>query len=162
MNKDRLVYDCNVYLQFLLNHNGAAGQCVSMAMAGNVELFVSPEILLEIQELPQKKIGLQRGLTQAMVRQFTDELLEHAVLIEIVPVVYTHPIDPDDSPYINLAIAAQAKLVVSNDNHLLNLSNPDKPWSLDFRNRFPEIRVLKPAEYLEIYKQGQRSQNRDG
>jgi predicted nucleic acid-binding protein len=69
--KDRLVFDCNVYLQYLINRDGAGGRCVRLGLDG----------------------------------------------IENVPDVYRHPIDEDDSCYVNLAIAAGAKLIVSNDRH---------------------------------------------
>ena len=149
LNKDRLVLDCNVYLQFLLNATGPAGQCVAMGLQDQIELFVCPELLQEIHELPEKNVGIERGITLQIVRRLTEELLDHAALIQTFPVVYTHPIDPDDSFYVNLAAAAAAKFLVSSDKHLLNLINPAKPWSKEFRYRFADIRVLTPAHYLE-------------
>jgi putative PIN family toxin of toxin-antitoxin system len=158
MNKDRLVFDCNVYAQALVDTNGPAGQCMSFVLADRVEVFLCPQIIQEIQELPQKKVGVKYGITETDILVFTKELLAHAVLFESFPTVYTHPIDPDDSMYVNLAVAAGAKLIVSNDNHLLNLNNPAKPWSQDFRQRFQDIQVFKPAEYLEDCRQRERQQ----
>ena len=158
MSKDRLVFDCNVYLQFLLNRDGPAGRCVVMALEEEIELFVCPEVIQEIQELPRKEIGVESGLTSANIYPFVEELLEHATFIRSVPAIYAHPIDPDDSVYVNLALAAQANMIVSNDNHLLNLTNPAKPWSQDFRQRFQDIQVFKPAEYLEYCRRRERQQ----
>jgi hypothetical protein len=44
--RDKVVYDCNVYLQFLFNRNGPSGRCVSLALDGHVQLFVSDAVLV--------------------------------------------------------------------------------------------------------------------
>ena len=69
-------------------------------------------------------------------------------MIQDVPHVFDHPIDPDDSGYVDLALATGTKLIVSRDRHLLGLNNPAKPWSAEFRRRFPEFRVLTPEDLL--------------
>jgi putative PIN family toxin of toxin-antitoxin system len=153
MSKDRLVLDCNVYVQALLDFDGPAGRCVAMALEDRVELFVCPEVIREIHELPEKKVGIKHGITLDYAHRFTEDLLEHATFINQVPATYIHPIDPDDSVYVNLAIVAKAKLIVSNDNHLLNLNNPAKPWSQVFRDQFHDIKILKPADYLQYCRQ---------
>jgi predicted nucleic acid-binding protein len=51
-------------------------------------------------------------------------------------------------PYIDLAVAAGAAVITSRDKHLLNLTNPAKPWSADFRARFPWLRVMSPETFL--------------
>ena len=83
-----------------------------------------------------------------MVADFIAELFPRATYVANVPRAFDHPIDPDDSAYVNLAVAVGAKLIVTRDNHLLNLTNPAKPWSADFRKRFPGIRILQPPDYL--------------
>jgi predicted nucleic acid-binding protein len=64
-------------------------------------------------------------------------------------VVFEHLIDPRDGPYIDLAVAAEALVITSRDKHLLNLMNPAKPWSPDFRLRFPKLRVTCPEGFLQ-------------
>jgi hypothetical protein len=53
-----------------------------MALEGHLDLFVSAEVLAEIHELPLKNIGVERGITLGTVREFTDELLNHATFID--------------------------------------------------------------------------------
>lgn len=65
------------------------------------------------------------------------------------PVVFAHPIDPNDGPYIDLAVATGANVITSRDKHLLNLTNPGIPWSADFRAKFPWLRVMPPAAFLQ-------------
>jgi len=42
---------------------------------------------------------------------------------------------------------------VSRDRHLLNLNNPAKPWSADFRSRFPSLRVFTVEQMLSEIRQ---------
>ncbi len=73
-----------------------------------------------------------------------------------------HPLDRDDSEYVNLAIVADAKLIVSRDKHLLGLNDAAKPWAREFQERFPDIRVMEPAEFLiERERQRHRDEERE-
>jgi predicted nucleic acid-binding protein len=82
------------------------------------------------------------SITGEQIDALLDELIPTALLLQDVPHVFDHPIDPDDSAYVDLAVAAGATLIVSRDRHLLGLNDPAKPWSADFRRRFPDLKVL--------------------
>jgi putative PIN family toxin of toxin-antitoxin system len=47
----RVVFDCNVFAQALANPDGPAGRCVTMALEGRIELFISEFILDEIRRV---------------------------------------------------------------------------------------------------------------
>lgn len=148
-SRDRLIYDCNVYLQYLLNERGPAGRCVELVRQRAVEAFTSDAVILELRELPAKLAHVHSSkVNDVTVAGLVDLLHRRATHVADVPPRYAHPVDPDDSCYVDLALAAGADLVVSRDNHLLNLTNPAKPWSAEFRARFPHLRVLRPDAYL--------------
>lgn len=132
----------------MLNPEGPGGRCVRMALDGTLCLFLSSPILTELRELSDKQVGLKYGIDRSRIERLIKALLTSAVFLDVVPAVYQHPIDDDDSCYVNLAIAAGANLIVSRDRHLLNLVNPAKPWSLPFREQFPHLRIMQPDEYL--------------
>jgi predicted nucleic acid-binding protein len=94
------------------------------------------------------------GMTLDQVDELLDKLRVVAEIIEEPPVVFEHPIDPKDGPYIDLAVAASATVITSRDKHLLNLMNPAKPWSADFRARFPQMRVISPEVFLQELRAG--------
>lgn len=66
------------------------------------------------------------------------------------PEVYRHPHDPDDSAYLNLALKADAQLIVSRDRHLLMLADPDRSEGKEFQSRFPALRIIDPVELLRV------------
>jgi putative PIN family toxin of toxin-antitoxin system len=144
----KVVFDCNIFLQFLLNPNGPASRCVGAALDHTAELVVSDAVLNELRELPEKPVAVRNNIDELTISRFIKALLQNSTYLPHVPVRYLHPIDPDDSAYVNLALAANAKVVVSRDRHLLNLNNPAKPWSAPFRAQFPDLRVVTAEEFL--------------
>lgn len=148
----RAVLDCMVFAQALINPDGPAGECVVRGSGQQFTIVLSPQVLAEILELPQK-LPVKYCVTDAKVIAFLDELMPTCLMIEHVPHVFAHPIDPDDSVYVDLALAAGARMIVSRDRHLLGLNNPEKPWSATFRQRFPDLRVLTVEELLGLLHQ---------
>ena len=144
----KVVYDCNVYLQHLLSPAGPASRCVRLAFDGAASLFVSDPVVAELRALPGKPVARRFGLDVDRVERFVSDLLRRATHLADVPSLYVHPIDPDDSAYVDLALAADARLIVSRDRHLLGLSDPSKPWADDFRRRFPSLRVVTVEGFL--------------
>ena len=146
---EKVVFDCNVYFQCLLSATGPARRCVDLALAGEVELLVSDDVLAELYDIPEKDIAIRSGIDNEVVRRFVERLLKSATYVTPVPPVFVHPIDKDDSCYINLALAGDAKLIVSRDKHLLGLGEVPKPWAADFRKQFPQLRILSVDKFLK-------------
>ncbi|HMD53414.1 MAG TPA: putative toxin-antitoxin system toxin component, PIN family [Phycisphaerae bacterium] len=142
----RVVYDCVVFAQALINPNGPAGECVKRAQAGQISLFVSDYLVREIIEL-YSRIPARYGVTRRQINDLADQVSLFGTFVWPVPSVYTHPIDPDDSPYVDLAMAANARIIVSRDRHLLNLMDQAKPEGREFKRLFPTIMVVTPDAF---------------
>ena len=153
MNREKVIYDCNIHLQRLLNPDGPGGACIRLAMAGDVELVISNYILDELRDLSTRPALRRAGISEQAVEGHISELSRNCTLVTHVPLIFEHPIDRDDSHYVNLAIATEAKLIVSRDRHLLGLMDVTKPWSADFRQRFAAIRILTAEEFLRKIEQ---------
>lgn len=69
-----------------------------------------------------------------------------------MPPLYTHPFDPDDSHYVNLAVATNSRLIVSRDRHLLNLMDRGRTEARDFMMLFPTLTVTTPDALCEQLK----------
>ena len=147
--KEKCVFDCNIYLQFLLNPHGPAGRCVQIALDGKLELLLSEPVLAELRELPEKGIAIKNGIDDEMITRFISSLLQKSTFLDSIRDDFQHPIDPDDSCYVNLALTGGASIIVSRDRHLLGLRDAAKPWSADFRTRFPNLRILPVEQFLK-------------
>jgi putative PIN family toxin of toxin-antitoxin system len=144
------VYDCNVFLQGLAKEHGPAVGCMTRFESGAVRLFISRDLLEEIRDVLTRPLLQQKfpRLTTARVEALIEDLLAKAELIEEVPRVFEYERDPDDEPYVNLAIAARARYIVTRDNDLLALMDENRPEGRDFRTRFPGLSILDPVEFL--------------
>lgn len=142
-----VVYDCNVFVQALINPSGPAGACLSKVRSREVRLFVSPYVLQEVREI-HEKVPPKYGVTAGQTEELAHTLASLATVIIDIPEIYRHPIDPDDSQYINLAIVVQAPLVVSRDRHLLNLMDAGRKEGAEFKRLFPTLLILDPVEFL--------------
>lgn len=142
---DRAVFDCMIYLQAAVNEGGPAFACFRLVEAGEVILCVSDEVLAEARDVLTRPAlrAKFRQLTSERVDAFLQNVRAKAVTIAEVPKVFSCPRDPDDEPYVNLAIAAGARYLVSRDKDLLDLMK-----DADFRRRFATLAILDPAAFL--------------
>jgi len=151
----RAVFDCVVLLQAAGSPAGPAARCVAAVDQGTVTLCISDEAMAEIGEVLERP-GVRRNfrhLTDERVAAFLGWLRGVAVRVDPVPNVFTLTRDPDDSKYLNLAVAAGATVVVSRDNDLLDLMTGTDPNAVKFRTDHPEIAVLEPATFLQTLRQ---------
>ena len=146
----RVVFDCNVHLQALINESGPAGRCVDAAFRGTVELYWSSVVSEELRRTAQRR-WLQakfKHITAYRLDQYLINVERVARVLEEVPEVFAYKRDPDDAHYVNLAVAAKAELIVSRDKDLLTLMDADNPDGVNFQNRFPTLRILTPPQFL--------------
>ncbi len=156
MQKDKtlfsVVYDCMVFLQGLISESGVAVNCFELFENGLVELFVSEEVLAEIQDVitrPKLQAKYSR-LTNERAEKLIEVLRTKATLIKDVPPVFNYKRDPKDEKYINLAAASGAVYIVSRDTDLLDLMTGFDNESKEFRQKFRPLKVIQPSEFLNI------------
>lgn len=89
-------------------------------------------------------------LTDEKVEKLIETLLEKSEFIRKVPPHFNYPRDPNDEPYINLAIEANAVFLISRDNDLLDLMTGFSDECKDFRRRFRKLKIVNPVEFLAI------------
>jgi putative PIN family toxin of toxin-antitoxin system len=141
----RVVFDCMIYLQAATNENGPAYACLRLVEEGALSLYLDRETLAEVRDV----LGRQRlrrkfkRLTDELVDEFLQAVAARAVMLDDVPRIFEYRRDPDDEPYLNLAIAAKARYLVSRDNDLLDLMRDSA-----FTARFPTISILQPPDLL--------------
>jgi putative PIN family toxin of toxin-antitoxin system len=157
MTKDplRVVFDCNIFVQMMLNPNGSAGMCKELVEKGEITLFVSQAVLTEVADVlrrPRFK-KLLPTLSLEVVEAFIEEISASAVVIANVPEEFKYERDPEDEPYINLAIVTSANYIVSLDKDLLDLMDATYKESREFLQRYPFLKVIRPTTLLAVVKQ---------
>ncbi len=149
--KPRVVFDCMVFLQGLLSTSGPAVSCVKLFEDGKVNLIVSKDILVEIREVLLRSSLRKKysRLTEERVERLLETLRTKAEIVPEVPSHFHYERDPDDEPYINVAIEAQAEYPVSWDNDLLDLGDESKPAGKLFHEQFPPLKIVSPVFLLK-------------
>ena len=118
--------------------------------AGAITLFVSEATLAEVREVLNRPRIRRKfpKLTDRLVNALLQKIERQAVLIKNVPEEYYLERDPKDECYINLALVTNASYLVSKDNDLLDLMTTSSPVALEFRRRYPFLRILKAEEFV--------------
>jgi putative PIN family toxin of toxin-antitoxin system len=142
----RTVFDCMVFLQAATKRTGAAAACLALVDEGHVQLFVSADVLQEIHDVLNRPAIRRKfpAITDQGVLDFIEHILDKGKMVAEIPAVYELPRDPDDEPYINLAIAASAAFLVSRDKDLLSLTNDEA-----FCKQFPALSIVEPKAFLD-------------
>jgi putative PIN family toxin of toxin-antitoxin system len=153
-----VVYDCMIFLQGLLSESGIAVSCFELFESGVVELFISEEVLAEIQDVitrPKLQAKYSR-LTNERTKKLIETLRTKATIIKNVPQVFSYTRDPKDEKYINLAVACDAKYIISRDSDLLDLMTSYDVESKEFRQKTRPLCIIEPLEFLKIVEEKQK------
>ena len=146
------VFDCGVFLQGLLSKSGPAVKCLELFEENHIRLVMSADVLAEIKDVLSRPRLRQKNpnLTDAKVENLIEMLLSKAEFVEKVPEHFIYSRDPNDEPYLNLAVETNAVFLVSRDNDLLDLMTDYSDEAKDFRRRFRKIKIVEPVEFLQI------------
>lgn len=119
MTPVRIVLDANIYIaaskpgsysEYWVRHAG-------LGQFGPIELFTSEEILTEIREKLEEKIGLSR---EEAVR-YIEGITNVANIVRPKRKITAIKDDPDDNKILEAAVEAKADLIVSSDPDLYRL-----------------------------------------
>lgn len=146
-----VVFDCVVFLQGIIKESGPAVTCLERFEQGRFVLAVSPHTLKELREvLSRSKLRKDFPLlTDETAEQLIELLLWKCRFFRNVPKRFELPRDPDDESYLNLAIEADARFLVTRDRDLLDLMRWDTEEGRNFQSRFRELKILDPVAFLK-------------
>ena len=146
-----VVYDCMIFLQAAARPGHVHGT-MRLVRDGRVTLCLSATILEEVRDVltrPEVRAKFP-ALQPDHVGVFLNDLLSRARMVQEVPPGFSLPRDKKDEPYIDLAIAAEARYLVTwNDRHLTYLMRKDTPEGLGFCQRFPGICIIDPPSFMD-------------
>lgn len=139
----RVVFDCMIFLQAAARRASPSGACLALAEQGLLELYVSPAILADVQDVirrPQVRAKFLQ-LTDDVVAEFITRIERIAIRVDEVGTGITLARDPKDEPYLNLAADSQADYLVSRDRDLLEGADT-------IAKKMPNLRILDPVAFL--------------
>lgn len=151
-SRPRVVYDCNLLVQAVAFDNGPAARCLRLVESGQVELFVSRPTLRELRRVLayDEVVAISPNMTPRRIGAFLKRLTFRARLVRRTPHIMDYPRDPNDEPYIDLAVAARADYLVTRDRDLLSLMSGHSLLCKQFRRKTRPLRVIDPVAFLRI------------
>ena len=131
----RIILDTNVLVSGIF-FSGPPFRILKAWRDNKLQLVVSTDILDEYQRVAAI---LGEKYSQVDISPVLDLLTMNSDIVTAPPLPEPVSVDPDDDKFIACALAADTKLIVSGDRHLLDVDG------------YQEIRVLKPRRFVNIY-----------
>ncbi len=132
MNKPSVVLDTNIYISSLF-WGGASYKIVQKAIEQQIIVFISKEILKEIEKVLIRDFNLEK--------QEIEDVLEAIILFTHIIEVNTKldlvQEDPDDNKILECAFDSNSNYIVTQDKHLLKLG------------KFIDIKITSPENFLK-------------
>jgi putative PIN family toxin of toxin-antitoxin system len=112
----RVVFDTNIYISAFVIPGGNAEKAYLGAINGDFELYTSVAILTELARKLEEKFGWEKPRIVQLIRSMSDV----ALVLKTRPCLKVLSDDPDKR-ILECASKAEAELLVTGDNHLLEL-----------------------------------------
>lgn len=131
----KVVLDSNVLISAIA-FEGKPREVFNRILKGQIQLAISKDILDEIEGvLSGKKFQYPKEVIHS-IRNALEDLAEFVTPQKEVKRIKK---DPDDNRILECALEAKAHLIISGDNHLLELK------------RYINVRIITPSDYLKEY-----------
>ena len=115
---------------------GFPRKCLELAIEGEIELYISKEIIREIEGvLSRKKFDIPEESLRYIISSLDSiaEFVNPKIELDIIKK------DPQDNKILECAIESEADFIISGDTHLLELFE------------FQKIKILKPADFIKQF-----------
>lgn len=134
-NTNSIVLDTNILISYLLAPKSIPAMAVKKALHEN-EIVVSDETLNEIADVLSRK-KFDKYISAQDRQEFFRKL---AIIARNIPIINKIKAcrDAKDDKFLELAVNANAKIIITGDSDLLEL------------NPFQGIQIIKPAQYIKI------------
>jgi putative PIN family toxin of toxin-antitoxin system len=132
--KPRVVIDTNVFVSGL-NFAGKPGEILELFVKGDIEVFISPFILSEIERIFRERFEWGEG----NIHRVLNRIKRQTILVHPKNKVSVIKENDDDNRILECAIEGKAQYLISGDRkHLLPLKE------------YQRIKILSPTEFLKL------------
>jgi putative PIN family toxin of toxin-antitoxin system len=131
---DKIVLDTNIVISALIGKQGESAKLFKLVISEEIENYTTAEIIKEVGEVLSREEIIKRTLKEE--RQFIlEQYLIHSKLTE--PKTKHSIIEhASDNKFIDAAIEAKAKFIISGDKHLLE------------KKEFKGVKIINAKDYL--------------
>ena len=136
----KIVIDTNVVISGLISPSGPPAQIIDLWISNEFTVCLSTEIMEEYLSVllrPKfQRIGTSKEryrLISQLVKLENTKMVDPDFQLDIISE------DPDDNIFLECALEANAEIIISGDDHLLNLAE------------FEGIYILRPIEFLQMF-----------
>ena len=137
----RVVLDANVFVSALISSAGPPARVLQQWEEERFAVVISEAILQELDRvLHYPRLYQKYKLSEERISRFLGLLRTQCVLVEPTIKLSVIKRDPTDDRYLECAIAGEAEIIVSGDDHLLGLAT------------HKDIQILSPAGFLAFLK----------
>lgn len=133
----RVVLDTNVLVK-CIGRNNPFRPIFDALLAGTFDLVVSTSILLEYEEVLAERNGPLVRTSVLAVMLTLDNIQRQRVSYDFRLV----PAGPDDDKFTDAYVAGQADYLVTDDRHFRSA----------VKSKFPTVRVVSTADFLQLLK----------
>lgn len=139
----KVVLDTNVLVSAFLSSKGSPAQVLEALRQERFELVGSEAIFAEYQEvLSYEKVQALHQMSKAKITAVINALKGSALIVEPSPALVGVLRDPDDTKFLECAVAGRAPYIVSQDLDLLSVKE------------YQGIQIISPGLFLKILKAG--------
>ena len=139
LQKYPVVLDANIFVSFLLAPSGSIGNLLQLWQNRILQVYITREIYEEVARVT--KYSKITSRIPPETRLMLLRLLLHATFkTPQVPALNVIEVDPSDNKYLECALAASARWIITGDKHLLQLK------------KYQGIHIITPRQFLQQLK----------
>lgn len=140
----RVVVDTNVIVSGLRKGSSAPTHIIDLWRDGEIDILASEETISELERvLGYPRVRRLTSYSDERIQMFLEEFRKEAILIKVENKVDVVVNDPTDNMFLDLAVAGNAKYIVSGDTkHLLPLE------------QYQGIEIVSPASFIAVFSRG--------
>jgi putative PIN family toxin of toxin-antitoxin system len=149
----RIVLDTNILVRELINRRSDSGRILHACENRRAVALLSRELLLEYNFILHDSGVVTRypELETSRVKTAIERLIYVGDFLRTVSIRFEFSRDRKDEKLITLAIAGQATHLITTDRDLLDLPHGHGEAAKRFRQRLPNIEVLRPDVFVRTY-----------
>ena len=134
--KSKVVIDTNVFISGL-NFAGKPNEVLELFIKGEIEVYISPFILKELERILRKKFEWN----EKQLQKILDKIKKKAVIVQAETKISIIKAKEDDNRILECGVDGKVQYIISGDKrHILPLKN------------FRGIKILSPSEFLGRFK----------